>query len=110
MAGVLEAFLGGREARRVQDAANQANAMNAFLQQNGQAVFNGDPNALGQLAGMGPQGLETAFNVRGQMEDRSRTAKMDARRSENGSMRLKNTLHPRPPPNVPPKPRRSKKA
>jgi hypothetical protein len=86
MAGVLEAFLGGREARRVQDAANQANAMNAFLQQNGQAVFNGDPNALGQLAGMGPQGLETAFNVRGQMEDRSRTAKMDARDDEKWRM------------------------
>jgi hypothetical protein len=86
MAGVLEAFLGGREARRVQDAANQANALNAFLQQNGQAVFNGDPNALGQLAGMGPQGLETAFNVRGQMEDRSRTAKMDARDDEKWRM------------------------
>jgi hypothetical protein len=88
MAGVLEAFLGGREARRVQDAANQANAMNAFLQQNGQAVFNGDPNALGQLAGMGPQGLETAFNVRGQMEDRARVQKVDARGDQEWQMRV----------------------
>jgi hypothetical protein len=88
MAGVLEAFLGGQQARRVADAAAQVNAMNAFLQQNGQAVFNGDPNALGQLAGMGPQGLETAFNVRGRMEDRARVQKADARGDQEWQMRV----------------------
>lgn len=60
---VLENFLAGRQARREQDAADQTNAMNGFLQQNGQAIFNGDQNALGQLAGFGVEGLQTAMGA-----------------------------------------------
>lgn len=60
---VLENFLAGRQARREQDAADQTNAMNGFLQQNGQAIFNGDQNALGQLAGFGVEGLQAAMGA-----------------------------------------------
>jgi len=78
---VLENFLAGRQARREQDAADASNAMNGFLQQNGQALFNGDQNALGQLAGMGPEGLQQAFGIRGQQQQDQRTQAQDARAS-----------------------------
>lgn len=68
---VLEAFLAGKEARRQADAAEQVNRMQAFLAQNGQAIFQGDSNALGQLAGMGPQGLETAMSLRNANDQRA---------------------------------------
>ncbi|MES2844867.1 MAG: hypothetical protein V4747_07565 [Pseudomonadota bacterium] len=77
--GILDQYLAGREARRQQDAADQANAMQGFLQQNGQAIFAGDQNALGQLAGMGAEGLNTAFNVQGNIDTRNRNARTDAR-------------------------------
>lgn len=77
--GVLDQYLAGREARRQQDAADQANAMQGFLQQNGQAIFAGDQNALGQLAGMGADGLTTAFNVQGNIDTRNRNARIDER-------------------------------
>lgn len=75
---ILESFLAGKEARRVADAAEQVNAMNAFLGQNGQAIFAGDQNALGQLAGMGPQGLQMALGMKGDLAAQERQAKMDA--------------------------------
>jgi len=78
---VLENFLAGRQARREQDAADASNAMNGFLQQNGQALFNGDQNALGQLAGMGPEGLQQAFGIRGQQQQDQRAQAQDARAS-----------------------------
>lgn len=61
---ILQAFIAGKEARRTADAAAEMNRMQQFLAQNGQAIFQGDQNALGQLAGMGAQGLETAMNLR----------------------------------------------
>lgn len=82
MASILEAFLAGKEARRVADAAEQVNAMNAFLSQNGQAIFAGDQNALGQLAGMGPQGLQTALSVKGNLDAQQRQAMLDAQAAE----------------------------
>lgn len=68
---ILEAFLAGKEARRQADAAEQVNRMQQFLAQNGQAIFQGDQNALGALAGMGPQGLETAMSLRAAQEQRA---------------------------------------
>ena len=76
---VLEQFLNGRNARREQDAANQVTAMNSFLQEQGGAIFGGDQNALAKLSGMGPQGLEMAFNVQGQVDQRQRAATADQR-------------------------------
>lgn len=73
---VLENFLAGREARRQQDAADRVTAMQSFLQQNGQAIFSGDQNALGQLAGYDPQ---AAFAIQGQIDDRSRVKKAEGR-------------------------------
>lgn len=68
---ILEAFLAGKQARREQDAAEQVNRMQQFLAQNGQAIFQGDQNALGALAGMGPQGLETAMGLRNAQDQRA---------------------------------------
>lgn len=82
MAGILESFLAGKEARRVADAAEQVNAMNAFLGQNGQAIFAGDQNALGQLAGMGPQGLQMALGMKGDLAAQERQAALDAQAAE----------------------------
>lgn len=76
---VLEQFLTGRAARREQDAADQLAAMNSFMQKQGGAIFAGDQNALTALAGMGPQGLETAFNVQGQLDQRQRAGVADQR-------------------------------
>ncbi len=75
---VLESFLMGKEARRQADAAGQISAMNAYLQQNGQAIFAGDQNALAQLAGFGPQGLQLAMGMQGDIQARERQAAMDA--------------------------------
>lgn len=66
---ILQSFIAGQEARRAADAAEQVNRMQQFLSQNGQAIFAGDQNALGALAGMGPQGLETAMNLRNAQEE-----------------------------------------
>jgi hypothetical protein len=71
MAGILEAFLAGKEARRVADAQEQINAMQSFIGQNGQAIMAGDQNALGQLAGFGAEGLGMAMNVQGNVEARA---------------------------------------
>lgn len=83
MASILEAFLAGKEARRQADAAEQVNRMQSFLAQNGQAIFQGDTNALGQLAGMGPQGLETAMNLRNANDQR---AAAEAARARQGTL------------------------
>lgn len=82
MASILEAFLAGKEARRQADAADQLGAMNAFLGQNGQAIFGGDQNALAQLAGFGPQGLQMAMGMQGDIQARDRQAAMDAQAAE----------------------------
>ena len=75
---ILESFLAGKEARRVADAAEQINAMNAFLGQNGAALMAGDQNAMAQLAGFGPQGLQMAMGMKGDLAAQERQAKMDA--------------------------------
>lgn len=68
---ILQSFIAGQEARRQADAAAEINRMQQFLAQNGQAIFQGDPNALGALAGMGAQGLETAMGLRNSQEERA---------------------------------------
>lgn len=75
---ILESFLAGKEARRVADAAEQINAMNAFIGQNGAALMGGDRNAMAQLAGFGPQGLQMAMGMQGDLQAQERQAKMDA--------------------------------
>ncbi len=75
---ILESFLAGKEARRVADAAEQINAMQQFIGQNGQAIMGGDQNALGQLAGFGQQGLQMAMGIQGDVQQRERQTKMDA--------------------------------
>jgi hypothetical protein len=75
---ILEAFLAGKEARRHADAAEQVNAMQQFIGQNGQAIMGGDANALGQLAGFGQQGLQMAMGIQGDVQSRERQAQMDA--------------------------------
>ena len=85
MGGILESFLAGKEARRVADAAEQINAMQAFIGQNGQAIMAGDQNALGQLAGFGAQGLQTAMGIQGDLEARQdRAYNRDRARVEDG--------------------------
>lgn len=79
---VLEAFLAGKEARRVADAAEQINAMQQFIGQNGAAIMGGDANALGQLAGFGQQGLQMAMGIQGDMQARERQATLDAQAAE----------------------------
>ncbi len=86
---ILEAFLAGKEARRVADAAEQINAMQSFIGQNGQAIMAGDQNALGQLAGFGVQGLQTAMGIQGNLEDRARATKADARADQEYELRMK---------------------
>jgi len=95
MGGILEAFLAGKEARRVADAQEQINAMQQFVGQNGAAIMGGDQNALAQLAGFGPQGLQMAMGVQGDMEaradrayNRERVAKADARGDQEWEMKL----------------------
>ena len=68
---ILQSFIAGQEARRAADAAAEVNRMQQFLAQNGQAIFQGDQNALGALAGMGAQGLETAMGLRNSQEERA---------------------------------------
>lgn len=68
---ILQSFIAGQEARRQADAAAEINRMQQFLAQNGQAIFAGDQNALGALAGMGAQGLETAMGLRNSQEERA---------------------------------------
>jgi hypothetical protein len=68
---ILQSFIAGQEARRQADAAAEINRMQQFLSQNGQAIFQGDQNALGALAGMGAQGLETAMGLRNAQEERA---------------------------------------
>lgn len=75
---ILESFLAGKEARRVADAAAQVNAMTAFIGQNGAAIMGGDQNALGRLAGFGPQGLQMAMGIQGDVQSRERQARLDA--------------------------------
>lgn len=79
---VLEAFLAGKEARRVADAAEQINAMQQFIGQNGAAIMGGDANALGQLAGFGQQGVQMAMGIQGDMQARERQATLDAQAAE----------------------------
>ena len=74
--GVLESYLAGREARRVESENQRVNAMQEFMQANGQAIYNGDQNALGQLAQYDPQ---AALQLRGMQDDRARTAAAAAR-------------------------------
>jgi hypothetical protein len=73
---VLANFLQGRESRRQQDAADRVSAMQQFVSQNGQALLNGDPNALGQLAGFDP-GM--ALDIQGQQQTAARADRADAR-------------------------------
>lgn len=82
MGGILESFLAGKEARRVADAAEQINAMSAFIGQNGAAIMGGDANALGQLAGFGQQGLQMAMGIQGDVQQRERQATLDAQAAE----------------------------
>jgi hypothetical protein len=79
---ILEAFLAGKEARRTADAAEQVNAMQQFIGQNGAAIMGGDPNALGQLAGFGQQGLQMAMGIQGDTQTRERQAAADAAAAE----------------------------
>jgi hypothetical protein len=76
MAGVLESYLAGREARRVEAENQRANAMREYMSANGQAIMNGDQSALGVVAGYD---LETAMRLQGMQEDRTRAAAADAR-------------------------------
>lgn len=76
---ILQAFIAGKEARRQADAAEQVNRMQQFLQANGQAIFQGDQNALGQLAGMGAQGLDAAMGLRQQQDARAAAQAEQAR-------------------------------
>lgn len=82
MGGILEAFLAGKEARRVADAQEQINAMQAFIGQNGAAIMGGDANALGQLAGFGQQGLQMAMGIQGDVQARERQAALDAQAAD----------------------------
>lgn len=82
MGGILESFLAGKEARRVADAAEQINAMQQFIGQNGAAIMGGDANALGQLAGFGQQGLQMAMGIQGDVQQRERQATLDAQAAE----------------------------
>lgn len=82
MGGILEAFLAGKEARRVADAQEQINAMSAFIGQNGAAIMGGDQNALGQLAGFGQQGLQMAMGIQGDVQARERQAALDAQAAD----------------------------
>ena len=79
---ILEAFLAGKEARRTADAAEQINAMQQFIGQNGKAIMGGDANALGQLAGFGQQGLQMAMGIQGDTQTRERQAAADAAAAE----------------------------
>lgn len=79
---ILESFLAGKEARRVADAAEQINAMQSFIGQNGAAIMGGDANALGQLAGFGQQGLQMAMGIQGDVQQRERQAALDAQAAE----------------------------
>jgi len=79
---ILEAFLAGKEARRTADAAEQINAMQQFIGQNGTAIMGGDANALGQLAGFGQQGLQMAMGIQGDTQARERQAAADAAAAE----------------------------
>lgn len=85
---ILQSFIAGQEARRAADAAEQMNRMQQFLAQNGQAIFQGDQNALGALAGMGPQGLETAMGLRQQQEARERQNVVQSREDQAWKMQL----------------------
>lgn len=76
---ILESFIAGKEARRQADAAEQVNRMQQFLQANGQAIFQGDQNALGQLAGFGAQGLDAAMSLRQQQDARAAAQAEQAR-------------------------------
>jgi hypothetical protein len=78
---ILQAFIAGKEARRQADAAEQVNRMQQFLQANGQAIFQGDQNALGQLAGFGAEGLNAAMGLR---EAQDQRAAMEAERARAG--------------------------
>lgn len=79
---ILESFLAGKEARRTADAAEQINAMQQFIGQNGKAIMGGDANALGQLAGFGQQGLQMAMGIQGDVQSRERQAAADAAAAE----------------------------
>lgn len=82
---ILESFLAGKEARRVADAAEQINAMQSFIGQNGQAIMAGDQNALGQLAGFGVAGLQTAMGVQDNLDVRQdRAYNRDRAKVEDG--------------------------
>lgn len=92
---ILEAFLAGKEARRVADAQAQVSAMQQFIGQNGAALMGGDQNAMAQLAGFGPQGLEMAMGMQDRQraaEDRAynreRQTKADARADQKWEMEL----------------------
>lgn len=74
--GVLESYLAGREARRVETENQRVNAMQSFMQENGQAIFNGDPNALGQVA---QYDVGLAMQLRGMQADEARAAAADQR-------------------------------
>lgn len=92
---ILEAFLAGKEARRVADAQAQVSAMQQFIGQNGAALMGGDQNAMAQLAGFGPQGLEMAMGMQDRQRaaedrayDRERQTKADARADQKWEMEL----------------------
>jgi hypothetical protein len=92
---ILESFLAGKEARRVADAQEQINAMQAFVGQNGQAIMAGDQNALAHLAGFGVQGLQTAMDIQGNVEaredrasNRDRNKVVDARADQEFQLKL----------------------
>jgi hypothetical protein len=85
---ILEAFLAGKEARRVADAQEQINAMQSFIGQNGQAIMAGDQNALGQLAGYGVAGLQAAMGVQDNLDVRQDRAEDRAIRTEDRQFRL----------------------
>lgn len=69
MAGinVLGSFLAGRQARREQDTADKANAMQMYLQTQGPALMRGDQAAISGLAAYDPMlamGLNDRFETR----------------------------------------------
>ena len=76
---ILQSFIAGQEARRQADAAAEVAKVQNFMAQYGQQIFQGDQNALGQLAGMGGQGLEMAMNLRNANDQRAAAQAAQAR-------------------------------
>ena len=64
---ILEAFLAGKEARRVADAQEQINAMQHFVGQNGQAIMAGDHETVAREIDALRVGLQHAVAMVGKL-------------------------------------------